>query len=166
MDMSGSAVELHMRTDANNLVTTASTTHLPEQKETIHMINQLRHESCSGAIDDLAHVVSEDCLSDCLTKHSAKPTALIKAVNEDLLPNVDKHPSFRELMKTKHKAYYNRTNTYYIYEGEELTHRLISWLVQNVSNAGEVETFLAMPVRTRITNYLNSYGQDYWYEYE
>ena len=69
-------------------------------------------------------------------------------------------------MKTKHKAYYNRTNTYYIYEGEELTHRLISWLVQNVSNAGEVETFLAMPVRTRITNYLNSYGQDYWYEYE
>ena len=72
MDMSGSAVELLMRTDANNLVTTASTTHLPEQKETIHMINQLRHESRSGAIDDLAHVVSEDCLSDCLAKHSAK----------------------------------------------------------------------------------------------
>ena len=38
MDISGTAAEIHMRTDANNLVTTASTTHLPEQKETIHMI--------------------------------------------------------------------------------------------------------------------------------
>ena len=75
MDLSGSATEIHMRTDANNLVTTASTTHLPEQRETIHMINQLRHESCSGSVDDLAHVVSSDCLSDCLTKASAKPDA-------------------------------------------------------------------------------------------
>ena len=29
MDVSAQAAELHMRTDANNLVTTASTTHLP-----------------------------------------------------------------------------------------------------------------------------------------
>ena len=106
MDMTAQSLDIHMRTDANNLVTTASTTHLPEQKETIHMINQLRHESCSGSIDDLAHVVSEDCLSDCLTKNSAKPTALVKAVNDGILPNVDKHPSFRELMRSKHKAYY------------------------------------------------------------
>ena len=34
MDLTGSEAEIHMRTDANNLVTTASTTHLPEQKET------------------------------------------------------------------------------------------------------------------------------------
>ena len=80
MDMSGTAVELHMRTDANNLVTTASTTHLPEQKETIHMINQLRHEACSGSIGDLAHVVSEDCLADPLTKSSAKHIYLFNAV--------------------------------------------------------------------------------------
>ena len=93
MDIFGSPAELHMRTDANNLVTTASTTHLPEQKETIHMINQLRHESCSGSIDDLAHVVSADCMSDCLTKASAKPDALIKAVNTGCLPNIDKHRS-------------------------------------------------------------------------
>jgi hypothetical protein len=38
MDTSGEAAPIHMRTDANNLVTTAATTHLPAQKETIHMI--------------------------------------------------------------------------------------------------------------------------------
>ena len=42
-----------MRTDANNLVTTAGTTHLPEQKETIHMIQMLRREAVSGSIEDL-----------------------------------------------------------------------------------------------------------------
>ena len=81
MDLTGETALCHMRTDAYNLVTTASTTHLPEQKETIHMINMLRHEALSGRIDDLAHVVSGDCLSDCLTKTSAKADALIKAVN-------------------------------------------------------------------------------------
>ena len=65
-----------MRTDANNLVTTASTTHLPEQKGTIHMISMLRQESCSGSISDLAHVRTEFCLSDCLTKQSARPDSL------------------------------------------------------------------------------------------
>ena len=71
MDISGLNCEVHMGTDANNLVTTASTTHLPDQKETIHMIQMLRKEACSGGIVDLAHVRSEDCLGDCLTKHSA-----------------------------------------------------------------------------------------------
>ena len=42
MDISGVAAEVHMRTDANNLVSTAKTTHLPEQKETIHMIQMMR----------------------------------------------------------------------------------------------------------------------------
>ena len=37
-DITGLSSEIHMRTDANNLVTTASTTHVPEQQETIHMI--------------------------------------------------------------------------------------------------------------------------------
>ena len=92
-----------MRTDAHNLVSTAGTTHLPEQKETIHMIQMLRRESSSGRIDDLAHVVTSDCLSDCLTKHSAKPDSLIKAVESGVIPNVDSHPPFRSLLK--HKAY-------------------------------------------------------------
>jgi hypothetical protein len=92
-----------MRTDANNLVTTASTTHLPEQRETIHMIQMLRKESNSGNIDDLSHVRTEHCLADALTKNSAKPDALLKAVETGNLPGIDTHPPFRELLK--HKAY-------------------------------------------------------------
>ena len=103
MDISGNSAPVHMRTDAHNLVTTASTTHLPEQRETIHMIQMLRKESNSGGIADLAHVRTEDCLSDCLTKHSAKPDALIKAVETGILPCVDNHPSFRKMIE--HKAY-------------------------------------------------------------
>ena len=51
-DITGLSSEIHMRTDANNLVTTASTTHVPEQQETIHMIQMLRKEACSGSIAD------------------------------------------------------------------------------------------------------------------
>ena len=117
-------------------MTTASTTHLPEQKETIHMINQLRTEACSGSIDDLAHVVSDDCLADCLTKSSAKPQNLIDAVNTGRLPNVDKHPPFRELMKNKHKAYTTCapstwTNGYRKFEALECTPDLVCWLTKN-----------------------------------
>ena len=79
-DVSGQRAQIHMRTDAHNLVTTASTTHVPEQKETIHLIQMLRKDSGSGNIEDLAHVRSEFCLSDCLTKHSAKPDELIREV--------------------------------------------------------------------------------------
>ena len=145
MDLSSFAVEIHVRTDANNLVTTAATTHLPEQKETIHMINQLRTEACSGSIDDLAHVVSGDCLSDCLTKSSAKPDALIKAVNTGWLPNVDKHPSFRELMRNKHKAY--------VFYGTESSD-LISWITRNLEDACDIHAFMNIPVRLRIEQFL------------
>ena len=85
MDISAACVAVHMRNDANNLVTAASTTRLPEQKETIHMIQMLRKEARSGQIEDLAHVVSADCLSDCLTKASAKPDAPVKAVSTSVL---------------------------------------------------------------------------------
>ena len=88
------------------------------------MINQLRTEACSGGMDDLAHVVSVDCLADCLTKNSAKPDYLIKAVDTGLLPNCDKNPPFREMMKGRHKAY-----------------QLADWLVHNVKNARYLYTF-------------------------
>ena len=67
------------------------------------MIQMLRRESNSGAIDDLAHVVSAQCLSDALTKHSAKPDELIRAVESGTLRMVDVHPPFRTLLR--HKAY-------------------------------------------------------------
>ena len=40
MDISGEVANLHMRTDAKNLVTAARTIHLPGPKETIHMISK------------------------------------------------------------------------------------------------------------------------------
>jgi hypothetical protein len=103
MDISGTAAEIHIRTDANNLVTTASTTHLPEQKETIHMIQMLRKEACSGSIHDLAHIRTALCLSDALTKSSAKPDELVAAVSTGTLKEVDTHPNFRPLIK--HRAF-------------------------------------------------------------
>ena len=102
-DITGLSSEIHMRTDANNLVTTASTTHFPEQQETIHMIQMLRKEACSGSIADLSHIRTQWCLADCLTKKSANPQNLIDAVRQGVLKEVDAHPPFRSLLE--HKAY-------------------------------------------------------------
>ena len=134
MDVSGQSAEVHIRTDANNLITTAQTTHLPEQKETIHQINMLRVESNSGAMDDLAHVASEDCLADCLTKASAKDDALIRAVSTGVLPKVDKNPPFRELMANKHKAYMT----------------LASWSLSNLEMPTHIVEFMGMYIEPQI----------------
>ena len=125
------------------------------------MINQLRHEACSGSIDDLAHVVSGDCLADPLTKTSAKPEALMKAVDTSLLPNADKHPPFRELMKNKHNAY--KASLRYAEEEPE-NDTLISWLVRNIPHVENLMTFMAVPVRSRIEQYLVSGTayEDWW----
>ena len=112
------------------------------------MINQLRHEACSGAIDDLAHVVSDDCMADCLTKASAKPTALIKTVETGNILNVDKHPPFRELMKTKHKAY--------VIENEDTNNSFVAWIVRNVKNVRDITTFLSIPVMQQVYLYLTA----------
>ena len=102
-DITGLSSEIHMRTDANNLVTTASTTHVPEQQETIHMIQMLRKEACSGSIADLSHIRTQWCLAECLTKKSANPQNLIDAVRSGTLKEVDSHPPSRSLLE--HKAY-------------------------------------------------------------
>ena len=104
-DMTGLDAEIHIRTDANNLVTTASTTHAPEQQETTHMVQMLRKEACSGAISDLSHVRTEFCLPDSLTKKSANPRQLIESVRTGWLKEIDVHPPFRALLE--HKAFLN-----------------------------------------------------------
>ena len=103
MDISGEVANLHMRTDAKNLVTTAKTIHLPEQKETIHMISMLRKDACSGSIHDFVHIPIQNCLADCLTKASAKADNPITAVQTGMLLNVDIHLDFRTLIE--HKAF-------------------------------------------------------------
>ena len=91
MDISSEVANIHMRTDAKNLVTTAKTIHL------------LRKEACSGSIHDLAHIPTQNCLADCLTKASAKADNLITAVQTGKLLelDVDIHPDFRNLMEHK-----------------------------------------------------------------
>ena len=140
MDITSEVSDIHMRTDANNLVTTAATTHLPEQKETIHMITQLRHEALSGSIHDLAHVVTSDMFADCLTKSSARPDNLIKAVMTGILVNADKQPNFREMMKHRHKAYMTD---------------LVQWISDNITNWKHVSTFMALPVCEHIYKWLS-----------
>ena len=103
MDISAACVAIRMRTDANNLVTTAPTTRLPEKQETMHMTQMLGKEACSGQKESLAHVVSTDCLSDCLTKASAKADALVKVVSTGVLTHIDTHPPLKSILK--HKAF-------------------------------------------------------------
>ena len=102
MDIRGCRVEARLRTDANNLVTTASTTHLPEQKETIHMIQTIRKEATSGTIGGLAHIRTHFCLGDFLTKQSAKSDELRKVVDTGVLTDVDMRPASRTLLQ--HRA--------------------------------------------------------------
>ena len=101
MDMTAQTIEVHLRTDANNLVTTAASTRLPEQKETIHMIQMLRQEACSGQMHDLAHVITQYCLADPLTKKSVSATLLISTVQTGILREVDTHPLSGQLCSTR-----------------------------------------------------------------
>ena len=141
MDMTSKALDIHMRTDANNLVTTAQTTHLPEQEETIHMIQMLRHEACSGDILDLAHIVTQYMMADCMTKESAQPDNLVKAVTSGILPDADKHMPFREMMKGKHKAYF------------------MNWLCKHISNVHTVHSFLGGEVWQDIQKHFGSLSE-------
>ena len=133
MDISCENAPLHMRTDANNLVTTAQTTHLPEQKETIHMIQMLRKESVSGTIDDLAHIDTHHMLADCLTKASAKPETLIKAVETGVIHKVDSNPEFKALLK--HKAY------------------LVHWMAHSLKETKDAVAFLAEDISIMVQCY-------------
>eukprot|EP00971_Amphidinium_carterae_P330167 6463042-Amphidinium_carterae.1 len=80
MDISGKLSPIHMRIDAHNVVATVVTTHLLEQRETIHMIHMMHKEACSGGMEDLGHVRTQYCLADCLTKSKINLEVLIKAV--------------------------------------------------------------------------------------
>ena len=135
-DIAGEVLPIHIRTDANNLVTTAQTTHLPEQKETHHLIQMLRHESNTGQLHDLSHVASEYCLADPLTKHSAKPDQLVFSIETGQIVNVDMHPPFRTLVK--HKAF------------------AASWCIANLREPQKIETFLSESLSEEI--YLCFYG--------
>ena len=132
-DVTGEIIPIHIRTDANNLVTTAQTTHLPEQKETHLLIQMLRHESNSGQLDDLSHIASEYCLADPLTTSSAKPDQLVKTTATAVMENVDVLPPFRSLLK--HKAFLSQRVADHMYEarhGLAFMNEEISIEMQNI----------------------------------
>ena len=93
-DCSGDVLPIHIRTDANNFVIADQTAHLPEQKETHHPRQMMRHESNTGQLHDLSHVTSEYCLADPPAKHSAKPDQVIKSVETGTLEAVDMNQGF------------------------------------------------------------------------
>ena len=97
----GLSRESRTRTDANNLVTTASTTHFPKQQERIHMIQMLWKEACSGSIADLSHIRTQGCLADCPTKKSPNPQDLKDAVRQGILKEVDARTPLRTLSWTE-----------------------------------------------------------------
>ena len=99
MKKSGEVAKIHMTTGAKNVASTARTIHLPEQKDTIHMISMLRKEACSGSIHYLAHIPTQNCLADCRTMASAKADNLITEVKTVELLEVDIHPNFRTLLE-------------------------------------------------------------------
>ena len=66
-------------------------------------ISMLRREACAGSIHDLAHMPTQNCLADCLTKTSATADNLITAVKTGKLLHVEIHPDVRTLME--HKAF-------------------------------------------------------------
>ena len=52
---------------------------------------------------DLAHVLSQHCLADPLTKKSVSPSLLMSAVQTGVSREVDTHPPFRSTIQ--HKAF-------------------------------------------------------------
>ena len=93
--LSTTVAELYAFMKCYGFVTTATSTRLLEQKETIHVIQMIRQEACSGQMHDLAHVLTQHCLADPLTKKSVSPTLLISTVQTGILHEVDTHPPFR-----------------------------------------------------------------------
>ena len=67
-------------------------------------------------------MLGQHCLSDCLTKHSAKADNLIEAVESGILPQSDVHMPFRDMIQ--HKAY------------------LSSWIAKHLHTDSPVLTFL------------------------
>eukprot|EP00971_Amphidinium_carterae_P068958 1365196-Amphidinium_carterae.1 len=59
----------------------------------------LRQEACSGAMDDLAHVVTRNMMADLLTKSSAPSDPLILAVSTGTVPGADTYPPFRSTLR-------------------------------------------------------------------
>ena len=82
MGIPDEVANIHMRTDAKNVVTTRRTIYLPEQKGNHPHVSMLRKEACSGSSHDLVHI----------------PTPITSVQTRKLL-DVDSHPDLRTHME-------------------------------------------------------------------
>ena len=89
-------------------------------------------------------------MADCLTKKSERvpPDALVRAVRTGWLPNADKSQPFREMMRSKHKAF----------SADSLL--LAEWCVRNIDKSLNVESILGVPIQQEI---YYVYGRPDWY---
>ena len=97
-ETSGARVTYDLRTDAYNLITTARTTN-PEQRETIHMIAMMRHDSQQGAWDDFNHMPTQHVLADCFTKTSGDPKQILWCIHTGWIKSMDLYPPFRTTVR-------------------------------------------------------------------
>ena len=104
----------------------------------MQLIQMLRKESNSGQMHDLAHVRSEDCLADSLTKHSAKADELIKAVLTGSLLNVDAHPPFRTMLQKR--AF------------------LVEWLAHNTKHGPDIIAFAGVGIAESMFAYWGTWA--------
>ena len=106
------------------------------------MIQMLRHEAVSGAMKDLAHVVSKDMLSDVLTKQECNEglRVLNRAVTSGLLPNVDAQINFRDHIRASHKAFF------------------CTWIAQNldIDLTKPITTFCGIDIEQEFCAYLGT----------
>ena len=76
-------------------------------------------------------------LADCLTKNNDKISQnLIDCIDTGRLPNADKHPCFREMLKTKHKAHFAT---------------LCDWMWNTLKQPQFITAFLQVPMRLNET---------------
>ena len=125
----------HM-TDAKNLATTA---------RTIHMMSMLRKEACSGSIHDLAHISTQNCLADSLSKSSAKADNLMTVVKTERFWEVDVNPNLRTLME--HKDCLSTWCRSFMHTREKNVSFLNAWRI-SLSQASRERPFHVMFVRT------------------
>jgi hypothetical protein len=69
-----------------------------------------------------------------------KPDYLINAVDAGALPNADEHPPFRELTERRRDSYF----------------AMVRWIVRNLLHAGDIVTFVAIPVHSELGRCLAS----------
>ena len=118
----------------------------------------LRKEAFSRSIHDLAHIPTQMCLADCVTKASAKADNLITAVQTGILLDVDIHHVLRTLME--HKAFFSTWCRTFMYTREKDVFFLnaLKNSLAPIPQEGPFQVMLAVTQHTEEQKELNTCG--------